>query len=345
MADLAGWPYWKVIAITGQAGSGTDFQVKLVIGDSAGGDFHLEGHCTNFPQDIRVTDDDGTTLLDHFIEDLTADPIVIHVKVDDDLGSNQSVRIYYSNVGETTNSDINATFLLGDDFTAGSLDTAKWNALTQGTATVTQSGDGTVKLSLPTTLNNYAVLQSKYTFGIGHRLKAKFKARRGIYRMYSSLGFNCYLNPRTPTDFVGETDTTGVATNKYIYGSAVDAGNQDFGATGTYNPDDNIYYPFEILRYIGGSKIYWNDVLIHTPITQVPADSMPVEIGVGTYVSGAAASATDSYIDFVFVAKYNDPEPAFASAGAEQTPVTGHPTMRRLGGIPFMPHGTGRRSW
>ena len=111
MGDLAGWPYWKVISITGQSGAGADYQIKLEIGDSAGGDFNLEGHCTNFPQDIRITDNDGTTLLDHWVEDITANPIVVYVEVKDDLGSNRDVRVYYGKSGESSVSNGANTFL------------------------------------------------------------------------------------------------------------------------------------------------------------------------------------------------------------------------------------------
>ena len=111
MAWLDGWSYRKEITITGQSGAGTDFQVPFSIGDSANGDFHLEGNCTNFPEDIAVTDSDETTLLDFWIEDAAADPIKMWVEVADDLGSNQTIYVYYGKSGETTDSNGDNTFL------------------------------------------------------------------------------------------------------------------------------------------------------------------------------------------------------------------------------------------
>lgn len=112
MAWLSGWSHAKEIFLTGQTGAGTLYQVDLDIGDSAGGDFHLDGNCTNFPQDIEITDNDGTTLLDFSIEDITADPLTLWVEVADDLGSNQSIWVYYGKSGASTNSDGDATFVL-----------------------------------------------------------------------------------------------------------------------------------------------------------------------------------------------------------------------------------------
>ena len=111
VAWLSGWSYRKEITITGQSGAGTYYQVDLGVGDSAGGDFHLEGNCTNFPQDIIVTDNDGTTLLDYWIEDITADPLKLWVEVADDLGSNQTIYVYYGKSGATTDSSGADTFL------------------------------------------------------------------------------------------------------------------------------------------------------------------------------------------------------------------------------------------
>lgn len=111
MGFLAGWVYRKKISITGKTGAGMDYQVLLSIGALAGGDFHLEGHCTNFPQDITITTDDGETKLDHWVEDLTADPITVWVEVADSLEDNVDIYVYYGKSCETTLSNGPNTFL------------------------------------------------------------------------------------------------------------------------------------------------------------------------------------------------------------------------------------------
>ena len=116
MGWLPGWTYRKQINITGQAGAGTLYQIALSIDASVGGDLHLNGHCVNFPQDIQFTDNDGETLLDYWIEDLTVNPVKIWVKVTDDLNSNQSIYCYYGKSGESSASNGTNTFEFFDDF-------------------------------------------------------------------------------------------------------------------------------------------------------------------------------------------------------------------------------------
>lgn len=73
MGWLAGYAYRKKIPITGQAGAGTGYQVELEVhpglGADAAGVVHLINHCQDFPNDIRFTDGDGVTELDHWLED------------------------------------------------------------------------------------------------------------------------------------------------------------------------------------------------------------------------------------------------------------------------------------
>ena len=94
MGWLSGYQYRKKVTISGSSGAGENYQVKLTIGSSSGGDFHLEGHCVDFPNDIRFTDDDGETLLDYWIEDPTQDPITVWVEVKDSLDNNVDIYCY-----------------------------------------------------------------------------------------------------------------------------------------------------------------------------------------------------------------------------------------------------------
>jgi len=115
MGWLSGYQYRKKVTISGSSGAGENYQVKLRIGSSSGGDFHLEGHCIDFPNDIRFTDDDGETLLDYWIEDSTQDPITVWVKVKDNLDNNVDIYCYYGKSGESSASNGSATFEFFDD--------------------------------------------------------------------------------------------------------------------------------------------------------------------------------------------------------------------------------------
>jgi len=111
MGWLSGYKYRKKVTISGSSGAGENYQVKLKIGSSSGGDFHLEGHCEDFPNDIRFTDNDGTTLLDYWIEDSSEDPITVWVEVNDNLDNNVDIYVYYGKSGEAPASDAEATFI------------------------------------------------------------------------------------------------------------------------------------------------------------------------------------------------------------------------------------------
>jgi len=89
MADISGsklaylkgkdtvWGYRKQIPITGQSGAGADYQIPLEVHSGSGTDsngvVYLGGHCTDFPNDIRFTDDDGSTKLDYWLENVGED--------------------------------------------------------------------------------------------------------------------------------------------------------------------------------------------------------------------------------------------------------------------------------
>ena len=102
MGWLNGYGYRKRIPITGQAGAGTDYQVQLEVHSDSGSDsngvVYLGGNCQDFPNDIRFTDDDGTTELDHWLEEIGGDnEAIFWIEIQDDLGSNQDFYIYYGN--------------------------------------------------------------------------------------------------------------------------------------------------------------------------------------------------------------------------------------------------------
>jgi len=110
MGWLSGYQYRKKVTISGSSGAGQNYQVKLSIGSSSGGDFDLEEHCVDFPNDIRFTDDDGETLLDYWIEDPTQDPITVWVKVKDSLDTDVDIYVYYGRSGASSASDGDSVF-------------------------------------------------------------------------------------------------------------------------------------------------------------------------------------------------------------------------------------------
>lgn len=313
MAWLSGWLYAKEIFLDGQSGAGTLYQVDLIIGASAGGDFHCEGHCANFPQDIAVTDNDGTTLLDFWIEDITADPLTMWVEVADDLGSNQSIRVYYGKSGASTNSDIGETFLFGDDFEGTTLDTSKWNDITVGGT----FGDDIANsiLTLDSTTFPNATTNGEGIESIATPISSPVIVN---YR-YKQNGNGLILRANAGTF----TWSTPVNDDPVMYGRSDDnLYHEDIGGwqDDLYTRARDTSWHTTEMRFTGTNLKYYEDGSLVGTGNESTTGIINDKIILGTWrwVGGTAVN-----IDWVFARKYNSPEPAFSSASSEYSAPRG----------------------
>lgn len=121
---LPGYAYRKKITIAGgSAGSGTDYQVLLLVGETSGAsgeDFDLEGHAQNFGTDIRFTASDKETQLSFWRKEITGSPpnqlAQIWVKVTANLDSQHDIYCYYGKAADSDASSGEDTFNIFDDF-------------------------------------------------------------------------------------------------------------------------------------------------------------------------------------------------------------------------------------
>ena len=95
---LSGWNYRKTHVIQNATGAGNNYQVRITVhygtGTDSGEHVYLNEHCKTDFGDIRFTDDNGTTLLDYWMESYTiGDHAVFWVKIADNL-DNTSATIY-----------------------------------------------------------------------------------------------------------------------------------------------------------------------------------------------------------------------------------------------------------
>jgi len=80
----------------------------------------LNGHSKSDFSDVRFSDNDGETVLSYWIEEkVDNNHSKMWVKVNDDLGSNQSVYCYYGNTQANSLSSIINTMIKGDDGASG----------------------------------------------------------------------------------------------------------------------------------------------------------------------------------------------------------------------------------
>lgn len=326
MGWLAGWSYRKTVTITGQAGAGTDYQVNLSIGDASGGDdFHLENHCTSFPNDIQVTDNDQTTPLDYWVEDLTVDPIKMWVEVADDLSSNVDICVYYAKSGAASASDGDNTFLFFDDFSDASIDTSKWEY---------DTGDTSITGGILTLTGSTKKIHGKpnraYPF-IGET-RAKVSANSHIGARIGTGD----LETAGATKYVqqnGESFYTRSATSGDIQGRKDDAWVSPVPET-TIEADLSVYETLKFVMTTTNIKIYYDNTLELEITTNIPTADQNFWF--------KSVTSDDVLVDWTFIRKQNTPEPAFSSAGGEETLPVGHPTMARWHGVPGMNY-TGRR--
>jgi hypothetical protein len=136
MGWLTGWKYRKSHVINSASGAGTNYQVRIVAhygsGTDSGQDVYLYNHCRLDFGDVRFTRNDGTTLLDYWMESyVVSDNAVFWVEIADDLSSaSVSIYIYYGKSDATTTSNFDNTFVFGELWTSSTLDTSKWTSVT-----------------------------------------------------------------------------------------------------------------------------------------------------------------------------------------------------------------------
>ena len=289
--DDPGWLYQKTINITGQLGAGTHYQVNLSIGNSSGGDFHLEGHCTDFPNDIVVTDNDGMTKLPFWIENPSIDPIQMWVNVSDDLNTSQDICVYYGKSGESSASNGTNTFIFFEDFSG---DLSKWN-ITAGSPSILGER---LKFIVPGEIRT----DNLFTYPI----IADFKWESPP-SVRNSFGFQ---------DLDVHGDGNDVADFEAWAGNDFYTRTKKDGVATEVKREDNYGTAIQTCRIslIDSSnvKFDWKDfteTVTHT--TNIPDETM-------YFVAGQYVDVGTSYLDYLRIRKYNDPAPSFSSAGSEE---------------------------
>jgi len=334
------WQYRKSITISGSSGAGTGYQVVLKIGESSGAtgyNFHLNGRSAKFPSakndggDLIFTASDGTTLLNFWVESVSGSSpnrtAVVWVKVNADLGSNQTIYCYYGNANATSASNGNNTFLLFDDFDGTSLDTTKWK--TYGSPSIALSNS---KLTFYST-SNYSSFCSLtgYTTNTAIRWYAIFgNTTAGYY------GQGYGVDKGTSWEYIVSGDNNPTFSVHWETQPNIEAYPSK---TSTNNTTTNRpFRTYEIRRQTNGNAVYLiNDSQVYsdTSIT----DTNSYVFGANHYSSDG--SANSHVFDYVFIRKYISPEPAFSSSGGEEVILnasiisssTTNATLRRIANV------------
>lgn len=303
----SGWDYRKTITLTGEAGAGTHYQVNLSIGNSSGGDFHLEGHCTDFPNDTVVTDDDGVTKLPFWIENASADPIRMWINVSDNLNTSQDVCVYYGKSGEGSARNGTNTFEFFENIEART------------------NGDKLADYGW--TWNGIGTDNGIYT---------NEKAKYGTLSMkHIEHNNNYYRNPNLSLPIVFDywvytTSTSGTNVDNWVHLTTSNCAVVDGYDSTTWRLYTNAGYVTSSTPLVVG----WHHVIVRIAADgSATVDVDGTELNV-SFPAGDMADPMDQilmrtynsgvgYLDSLFARKYASPEPAYLSAGAEESAPSG----------------------
>lgn len=310
MAFLTGWNYRKKITLTGQTGAGTDYQVKLLVGESSGAtgeNFDVAGHSASFPTgedvsgDLRFTASDGTTLLPFWVESVSGTTpnrlATVWVKVSADLGTNQDIYCYYS--GTTTNvSSGENTFPLFDKFTSNPIGST-WIVESGGNWEYSSS-DG---IRNYITSNNKGIVNNEFSFLHGYRIKAKVKLTTWENNIVIKISSSDYYQLYIHDDFNSLRINRGA--------TLLDEVSQ------TITPGETHTIEFASLN---GAVYSWFDGNIKS---NGATDSSPLT-GSGYIKLESYRNYSDNgWYDDILVRKWIATEPSYNTAGSEEIPISG----------------------
>jgi hypothetical protein len=313
MAWLTGWGSRKSHAISGATGAGTLYQTCIKVYKTTGvdgtetvdgvtaGKVYLGTSVRDDFGDVRFTDNDGSTLLDCWMQSYTSGTSAIFwVEVTDSLSLAQTIYVYYNKADATypylatDTAQGEATFLFFDHFPNSTIDTNKWQGNT---------ADATVASSIMTHAKNGAsYIYAKTTYGPAVRYRA--------YGQYTSIGgeFRIGFDSGDNVNDVSIQYHIGYSKFKRV---TIKAGAATVAEMATAR--DNNYHILQAFFISTSScKFQIDDVAVEENTTNIPIVAVPP-------ASVASSGNNTIKIDWVFVSKYVDPEPAHSTWGTEET--------------------------
>lgn len=295
MGWLAGWLYRKSHVINQQVGAGTHYQKKVTVhfgaGVDLGEDVYLNGKCRADFGDIRFTEDDGSTLLDYWIEEkVDGNFAVFWVEISDDLSvGNVTIYIYYGNNAAATTSDGDATFLFYDHFPGVALDLSKWDVI----------------LGAPVVAGSYVKLtwdriETDNNFPTNRAVRMKVDPVAEVANKENAWGWSDGAGAGRAmfsTFIAGRTMTFEV-------GWEIQAWAKDL--------TEQVY---EVRRNAAANVIFVKaEVVQNTHAVEVPSGNLAPCL--------MTDEGTELWCDWVVVRKFVSPEPTHGAWGDEEAPVT-----------------------
>ena len=343
------WAYRREITIDNTSNSNdlTDYQVKITL-DNTNFDF---SHANSDGSDIRFTDDDGSTLLYHWIEkwDSTNEEAIVWVKVSSIPGSSaKTIYMYYGNPSASDASDVSNTFIREIDGLVGS-----WH-FDEGSGTTacdTSGNDNDGTINGATWVNDgkfgkalsfdgaddYVEVKDSDSLDITNaitimawvKLDSLDKEQQIVRKSRDDTGeaYEIFIND-TNRVFFGIRDSSG--TEEYVYPT-------DTLTTGTWYHIVGTYDKQNLKLYLNGNEIGSEPSTItidvssrnliigcgdkgtryfHGTIDEVRIYNRALSEGEISDLYNNYGYTTENYPGKVLVRKYTDPEPVFSSVGS-----------------------------
>jgi hypothetical protein len=310
MAWLSGYSYRKSITLSRASGAVTNYQMKLLVGESSGAsgeDVDCNSHCATDFDDLRFTTSDETTLLDYWIESVsgTTPNQLATVWIEfNSIGTGATTfYMYYGNSGASAATSGTNTFPFFDNFPTDSLNTDLWSD---------DSGagcDATISSGILTCKDNngnWSIVKAKTGFGNTYAIRAYLNSLHyGSQSYHETMGF--YNSNNTSQEHIALAYSGSYVAK---YGNYIDVTHNSYSAISGYTA--NTWAVFDIKRNSTTNVVYMadnaNSVTINTNLVS------------GTLYPLLASGNTNAKIQakWVLVRQFLGTEPAWGSWGSEE---------------------------
>jgi hypothetical protein len=311
---LTGWTYRKSVTLSRASGAVTNYQMKLLVGESSGAtgeDVDCGALCKTDFSDLRFTKADGVTLLDYWIESISGTTpnqlATIWIEFDSIGTDATTFYMYYGNSAAAAVSNGVNTFILFDHFAGESLD-AKWTAVDSGTGSRSFSGSVMTQATTATG-GNYKIHPTNNSFS-RVSIECLFRtndARRSL----EDLGMAKDGNNIVQGVYYDIVPTKKLLTSAYYsstwHDSDLETGGSAVWRIGTVQNggSNTICYLYDVTRAPMGTKSWALDLGASVTMNDI-----------GTRWVSANTSLE---IDWIFIRQYLATEPTFGAFGAQET--------------------------
>lgn len=292
---LIGWDRQEKITVSNPGTALNDYQVFISFDEADTENLIFIGQMQADYDDVRFTEDDGTTLLSYWIEPGEG----FWVKISTIAAGDTIVYLYHGNTSASGVSNGEDTFILYDDFNDNSIDPVKWSEVQDGVAHAYErnqrmeiEGDGSSRAYLKS--NN--IISGSYVLEYDGMKQDNLEVAMhwdgnisGLFDETYNGYYIAYESWSNPKRF---------HMRKYIDGDITDLSGY------TMDDLDTFWHKYKIILNAGEISLFYDGTQI---IHSVDPDTSFISGYLG--LTGRESSGVSSIYDDVRVRKYASPEP------------------------------------